>query len=44
VPWPAPAAEDVVFAREVMAGAQQQLDAAGEVFLDEAPGGSGVPS
>jgi methylglyoxal reductase len=32
-----PAAEDLLFAREVMAGVQQQLDAAGEVFLDEVP-------
>jgi len=35
---PRPAAEDLLLAREVMAGVQQRLDAAGEVFLDEAPG------
>jgi len=39
-----PTAEDLLFAREVMAGVQQQLDAAGEVFLDEAPSRPGAPS
>jgi methylglyoxal reductase len=41
---PPPAAEVLHFAREVMAGVQQQLDATGEVFLDEVSSRSGAQS